>query len=657
MGLLAPLFLAGSLAIALPIWLHRLKTQSAERQRFSSAMLLKMSEEQVHVRRQLKYLLLLTLRILLLLVLAFAFAQPYWERPPAVLAADSGTELVLIDTSASMGRSGVFEQAVDAARRAIDDAPAGAAVLVAEASDGIRLVSEASADRSAQRAALATLGVSALRLDFGVAMQDVGRIAATLPQPVRLHFVSDFQATGMPVRFADLVPANVSELVAHPVGTGDPSNWAIEYLRQTAAGIEVGVQSFGVSERVADVELIVNEAAPLVASLSDKGRQSVRFTGIEYAEGDNRLQVTITTDDDLAADNRWFAVVENEPPVAVPLVTADPGSLPVTYMTAALEAEAPGGYRVEPLVPGEFDTRVFSRYRWLLVGDLAALDSLHAAALDDFINAGGSVLAFVGERATSLETLPLANHRMGAASLGPGGRRFLSVGRIASDHPALSGTEGWYSVNVERSLPIEPHADDRVLVALEDGAPFVLERSVGDGRLMLVLDGADNRLSDFPVRPVFVSFMMEAAGYLAGATVFRKNYLAGARLPLSLVGGASGQVIDPDGRTVLSLADTARAQQIKLEQPGIYEVYRPQGEALVAANIDPRESALRPIEQPMLDRWLAAAVAAPATGGGDGASSNSEQLELWHWLLLLMALVVIGESVLGDSYLRARAGA
>lgn len=658
MGLIAPLFLLGALTLALPIWLHRLKTQSSERQRFSSAMLLEMSEERVHVRRQIKYLLLLTLRILLLLALVFAFAQPYWERPPALIVAGaSGTELVMVDTSASMGRTGVFEQALAEARGAIDDAPAGAALLVVDASDSLTTISEPSDDRSAHRSALASLSVTALRLDFGAAMQEIGQIAATLPQPVRLHFVSDFQASGMPVRFADLVPANVSELVAHPVGTGEPSNWSIEFLRETAAGVEVGARSSGTSERVADIELVVNDGPAVVESLSDRGKQTVRFAGLEYVEGDNRVRVTITTDDDLDADNRWHAVVENEPPVPVPLLTAAPDALPVTYMQAALEAAAAGGYRVELLVPGEFDTRVLSRHRWLLIDDLAALDPLHADAVQSFIAAGGSVLAFVGSRAASLETLPVSGHTLGAASLGANASRFLSVGRISGAHPALSGTEGWFSVSVERSLPLERQAEDRVLVELEDGTPFVLERAIGDGRLLLVADAADNRLSDFPVRPVFVSFMIEAAAYLAGTTVFRKNYLAGARLPLSLVGGASGQVIDPEGRTVLSLADTTRAQQIKLDKPGIYEVYRPQGEALVAANIDPRESELRPIGQALLDRWLESALGAPAGGGSSIAAPDPEQLELWHWLLFGLALLVIGESVLGNSYLRTRAGA
>jgi len=84
MGFLAPLFLLGVLAVALPIWLHRLQTQSSVRQPFSSAMLLETTNERVHLQRKLKYLLLLGLRIALLLLIALAFAKPYLARAPTM---------------------------------------------------------------------------------------------------------------------------------------------------------------------------------------------------------------------------------------------------------------------------------------------------------------------------------------------------------------------------------------------------------------------------------------------------------------------------------------------------------------------------------------------------------------------------------------------
>ena len=117
MGVAAPLFLAGLLAIALPVWLHRLQTKSSDRQPFSSAMLLESTEQRVHVQKKLKYLLLLAFRVLLLTLIALAFAQPFLPRDSAPVAVEgAGSDLVVVDLSASMGRSGVFEQALEAAR-------------------------------------------------------------------------------------------------------------------------------------------------------------------------------------------------------------------------------------------------------------------------------------------------------------------------------------------------------------------------------------------------------------------------------------------------------------------------------------------------------------------------------------------------------------
>jgi len=659
MGFLAPLFLLGALTIALPIWLHRLQTQSSDRQPFSSAMLLETTEERVHLQKKLKYLVLLALRIALLLIIALAFAKPFLTRPPTPLAAAAaGTHLIMVDTSVSMSRAGVFDQALTVARQLVDEAPPGALLQVLTADDKLHIGSELSADKAAHRAALSGLEVSALRLDYGAAIAAVDRLAESLPPPLTLHTISDFQASAMPVRFADVVPSTVSELLPHVVGTGIPFNWSVKYVRETAAGVDVGLLGFGDRERVADVELLLNGEVVEVRGLSETGPVALQFTNLEYQDGDNRLQVRVNTDDDFAADNQWFHVVENNPPSPVPLLTLDSGGLPVTYLSAALESDAAHSYDVEPLLIGAFDARVLARYRWVLIDDIGSIDEELGEALLAYLQNGGNLLAFAGERAASLRSIPVSGHRLGAASLGVAANEFISPGQIDTGHPVLALTEGWHTVNVSRSLPVELQAADQVLIRLQNNEPLLIERRFGPGRLLLFLNGLDNRWTNLPIRPVFVSFMVEAAGYLSGVSEIPKTYTTGASLPLSLIGSASGQVVDPDGNTVLSLADTTRAQQINLDKPGIYEVYTPQGDMLVAANIDPRESELSKISQELLDRWQDATARSDDIGAVQSDIVAAEPLELWHWLLFMLAVVGIAESMLGNAYLAplAKAG-
>ena len=655
MGLLAPLFLLGTLAIALPIWLHRLQSQSSERQSFSSAMLLKSSEEQIHVKRELKYLLLLALRVALILLLVLAFAQPIWNRPPtSIKDAAAGTHIVVVDTSVSMGRSGAFDQALEQARAAIDAAPAGALIQVLSAGDGLRIASELSLDRTLPKAALASLAAGTLRLDFGQLATEVNRFAESLPHPVTMHLVSDFQESGMPLRFSDLVAANISALVPWTLGAGTPFNWSIEFVRETVTGIEVGVHGFGVGDQLVEIEMRVNDGPEMMRSISGSGRHLLHFTDIEYAEGDNRVEVNLAVDDHLAADNHWYRVIRNDPPAAVPLITSPGGGLAATYLTAALESAAGGDYRVEPLMLGEFDSRVLSRYRWAVTDDIGMLGSSLQDDVTAFLNDGGSLLAFTSNRAVPLESLPISGHVLVSGNLAAAAGELMSVGQIDTQHPALADTEGWYRVNVSRTLPIELTDDDRVLMRLENNDPFIIERRVGEGRLLLVLSSADNRWNDLPLHPVFVGFIIETARYLSGAELIPDSYVTGANLPLLLIGSASGQVVDPDGREILSLADTARAQQIKLDKPGIYQVYTPQGETLVAANIDPRESRLAPMPDATLARWQDATNKQDNMTGSDNTMIESPPLELWRWLLLLFVLVIVGESILGNTYIATR---
>src|SRR4051794_29295206 len=104
MGVLAPLYIAGLLGIALPIIFHLIRRNPHGRQEFSSLMFLQPSPPRLTRRSRLSNILLLILRGLALAALAFAFARPYLS---GALDKDVSTGkgrrvAVLLDTSASM---------------------------------------------------------------------------------------------------------------------------------------------------------------------------------------------------------------------------------------------------------------------------------------------------------------------------------------------------------------------------------------------------------------------------------------------------------------------------------------------------------------------------------------------------------------------------
>ena len=655
MGFLAPLFLLGAAAIALPFWLHRLQTKSSDRRPFSSAMLLESSEQQVHVQRQLKYYLLLAFRVAMLLALAAAFAKPFLDRPPLAATVDgAGSQLVIVDTSLSMDRRGALDQALAAGRQAIDAAPNGALIQVLSAAGLVRPGPPPSTDKPAHRRALAELTTSFERLDYGALMQQVETLAGNLPAPVIVHLISDFQETGMPAQFADVVPRGVAELVAHPVGTA-LSNWSIEAVRHTESGFDVAAVNHDPATDGTVVRLQIDGVTIDTAPLTGAGRQAASFADIKLDEGAYRIVASLDTDDGVAGDDERHAVVTIEPPQAVPLLTANPGGLPVTYLAAALESAGDGRFSALPLVLGDFDPRILSRYPWAVVDDLGGIDAVLAGQLQGYLDQGGSLLVFVADNARGRESLPVTGHSLAAVDLTarvPG--QFATVAELDADHPALAATEGWHRVAVAETVLVDSLPDDRIMARLDNGNPFMIERQAGNGRVLMILSGLDNRWNDLPVHPVFVGFVLEAAEYLSGRTGITSSYTVGDTLPLSLTGGSAGQVVDPDGQSVLSLADTARAQVIRLDKPGIYQVYTPEGETLVAVNVDPRESDLQAIASPVLTRWRDAtrtddrqAVTAPG-------QMQPRRVDLWPWLLLLLAMLAIAESALGNVHLTAK---
>src|SRR5579884_405987 len=100
MEFLAPWFLAGALAVGLPIFVHLLRRQTTEPKPVSSLMFFERGTQSSTRHRRLKYLLLFALRALSVLLLALAFARPYFKHR-TVLASDK-LLLVAVDNSFSM---------------------------------------------------------------------------------------------------------------------------------------------------------------------------------------------------------------------------------------------------------------------------------------------------------------------------------------------------------------------------------------------------------------------------------------------------------------------------------------------------------------------------------------------------------------------------
>lgn len=664
--LLAPAFLLGLLAIGLPLWLHRFQRDTREKQPFASLMLLEPSEIQRSRRHTLQYLLLFALRIALLAAIVLAFAQPAlpWrtpllERQPGLL------HVIVLDTSLSMQHGERWKRAIEQARRVIDRlTPADRAMLVT-ADSRIRIVAGPVDGDAADelRAALSGIRPGVGRLDYGLLMTSAESWASDETLPKRLHIVTDLQQSGTPLQFADLEPPRGSELVLVDVGDTEFAN---AYIASAAVSEEnsdvLEVRVRGLTSGMAPREVV------LTIDGEERGRQKIApggsaeerlaFAGLGLEAGEYRVVVALEPEDALPADDRFHLVIERSEPRAL-VVAANRAGDDAAYFEAAVSALTAPRLAVERVAVASLTERPLGEYAVLIVSDAGIMSGEAEAAVERYLASGGTILMTAGPRAAARDTLPLTRHRIagGARDQRRGSTRAARVSAVEESHAALRDARGWRSVRFFRHVPIEPGAEDSVLIRLEDGDPMLIERRVGTGRLLVLTSPLDRDWNDLAIHPVFVRFVGEAARYLTGAGT-SSNVVVGTVLPTDARGRSGAQVFDPDGRRVLTLSDLAgAAPRVRAEKAGFYELRGGGRSTWIAVNPDARESDLTRMPAESIERWRGLqSPAEPETADPAAPSAGSGLIAIWPWLLLLAVTLAFIEPLVANSHLYVRRG-
>jgi hypothetical protein len=686
MGLLAPLFALGAVLAALPYFLHRLNTVTPDQQEFASAMLLSPTQKREHVRKQLRYLILMILRILLLLAIVFAFARPFMDEDSMPVYSEGAVNhLLLIDVSASMSGADKLDNVKQAAKDFVRSMKRGDQAQLFLADNQLRSIAGPSLEPNTLIAAIDDIEVSRFKLDYGVMMSG---LSSRFPDDWfdhKIHLFSDLQQSGMPRQFAKLIPelpanANV-ELAFYSERLENSANWLIEFIDTDGDQVRVGIKGYQSDQQSRAITLVVNdeEIAEQSIDVSPSGRAIVIFDGVQFKPEINRVRASLLQPDALEVDNHFNYAVDRSPPEPVPLITVNPYSRSVTYMSTALRTVgAPGNsqtaanWTVEPVMVDNFNPRTLERYNWVLIDDIGAIPQALEEELVRFLQAGGAVFAAAGERTLGLTQVPLSGHSVSDdadGSLAIAQQSFLGVSRVESSHPILEGLKGWVDISISQSLSIEVNESDRVLAWLSNGQPLIIELRVGRGRLVVLTTSLDNEWNNIPVKPLFVGLIGQAANYLSQREAVTIQKLAGDYLrddEFSGVGAlngeqsAAGQIIDPFGETLVELGSTSNLSQRQLIHTGFYELHNASGQSLVGVNIAPAESDTSSLSEEHLEQWVAA-VSGQAENIRNVKFEESESglkndgkpvIEFWRILVMLALFLLLAESLLSTFYLR-----
>src|SRR5579871_3184412 len=221
MGFLAPWFLAGAVAIGLPIWIHLLKRHRTDPKLFPSLMLFEKREQSSMKHRRLEYLLLFILRALMILLIALLFANPFIKRNPT--AGDSKhVTVIAVDRSFSMRAGNHLQQAKDEANSVLSSVKQGDQAQVIALGATVQAMTQPTSNTPELRAAIAAIDQSDSRASFGELARYTKTLVESVKMPIELHLISDLQNSAMPA-FADMRLDPQTKLVTHQIGKAEPN--------------------------------------------------------------------------------------------------------------------------------------------------------------------------------------------------------------------------------------------------------------------------------------------------------------------------------------------------------------------------------------------------------------------------------------------------
>jgi hypothetical protein len=662
MGFFAPWFLAGALAVGLPVWLHLLRKHKSQPLPFGSLMFWERHTQSSIKHRRLRYLLLFALRTALFLLIALAFASPYIERKSIPFQHNGEITVVAIDNSLSMRAGNLFDQAKQMAKSDISGLRPGDRAQVIEFGARVHALSEVTDDKQQLNGAIDAAELSDDKTSFAELSRSLRSVAQSLKLPLRVELYSDMQKTGMPPNFNDLRLNAAIRLEPHPLASKDVPNFAVENViapRRVYDGkkqrVLATIASFGEPKATRQVSLVLNGRVVETKSVDvpEGGRASVEFQSLDVPYGlENKGEVKIDSADALPADDTFYFSVERSDPRPALFVYEAGNQMALLYFRTALEASGQSAFDVQPALAEQTANVNPAKYAFVVISDVGILPGGFENQLREYVQNGGSVLVALGHNAMAKMKVPVSDDRIAESRyVGREGERFQTAAWLDPSHPSILKDNNWAGVKFYRALRVDP-GKSRVVARLSDETPLLMDQQMGSGHVEVFASTFDNLDNDFPQHASFVPFVEQTARYLGRLDAGPPSVQVGSfeELRDNKDKGSSVDVVDPKGGRVFDLKEAATAQNIQFTMAGFYDIRRPNRQnELVAVNSDRRESDLTPVSTEDLKLWQNTANG--ASGGDSSATSEQKPVSLWWYVMLAALALAVAESVLGNRHL------
>jgi len=608
LSFLSPLFLIGLAAIALPVIAHLISRKSSLKKSFPAIKFLISTQGQLASRSRIKDLVLLLLRALILVLIVLIFAKPAvfsfsqkMDKTPVSVA-------IVIDNSFSMGYEDNFERAQDKAQDVIDSLPDGSFAFITALIPDNDNESHLLENTRLLRKSINEIELSFSFTDNEERLQDIFSYLQNAPTEKKIvALITDFQKNGWS---NEDVNKPWLELIDISNGTNSPNH--------AVSGIDLNY----INDSIRVVSRVSNFSNDIVAELltiTQLGKQEIReFIDIE-PQNSNALEASFTnydislpgsgsvqtTHDKLKADDVRYFISNYKEESRILIVDGDPredSRLSETYYLArALETISENAAtNITILDNNSILNKDLSDYELVYLANVGEITPSFAKELEKFVNDGGTVVIFLGNRVS------MGSYNALLKNILPGELLSLKEDNLSLIPSSTSIfpkdiTDRTDQIRVEKLFNISIHPESEVLFKATDDSPFLIKKELGKSNVFMFSSTADTSWNNFSITPVFLPVIKMIHDLPNIQKNKSRHYFVGEPVNIETIeGNDSTIIVDPRGKELKVNIESGEFQNTWL--PGIYRVETDSKlNYSFAVNVDPRESNLEKISIPSIE--------------------------------------------------------
>lgn len=625
MTFVTPFLLAGIALIAIPIVLHFVMRHKPRRIEFPALRLVQRRQQSSQRRLRLQHLLLLALRVGLLALLVLALARPSMKFSSGMFGSQESPVAagLVFDTSIRMEyrqeNRTRLDQAIELGSWLLQQFPRESQIAVVDSRSGpvAFQVDRSAADQRVERldiTAAATPLLDRLR-------QTIELLAKSDLARKEVYVFTDLTKAAWPEaglkqlrRTIEELPTGVS-LYLIDVGVTDPQDYRLDSLRLSdqvlatdePARIQATFARVGPEgEREIELYLFDEDQKPVrraqqIVSIPKDDALDIDFSLSDFQPGLNQGFLKIVGQDALEIDNQLYFSVEVKRPWHILVV--DPGK-PHAYAKFMTEMLSPELLRRQGRVRFECETILQSQlpqtdlenYDAVCLLDPTPIGAETWQKLADYVRAGHGLAIYLGRNAKPDENF----NGLDAQELLPA--PLVRQARTPQDNPThlaprtyshpvlqpfqeLTDTIPWADTPVDRYWQLGDLAKGvDVIIPYSDDRPAILERSLGQGRVLTMTTPASDVANRDPwnLLPTadpwpFLILTHRMMLYLVGATDIQLNYTAGqsAIVPIDLNRNYKSYLLTPPDGEGIPIGVAPRQNFLNVpntEQPGNYRI-------------------------------------------------------------------------------------